>query len=200
MSPGQMNPPALSLPHGLKPRYELGVDWMQVAVIAGAVILCAVAAWVIWKWWQRRQAARLAELAAGAGDAGPGRVAGIFETLRGLKPAEPFDTRAREEFYWRLGLAFRTAVEWRTGISATSQTIRELREPLRKRLPLPGKETAMALELLERSEGIKFAGDLATPSEALAARDATVKLIAKLFPGEGRNEGLNAGRGEGRNE
>lgn len=178
-----MNPP-----HGLRPRYELGVDWMQVAFYAGAATLLAVAAWITWKWWRRRQGERLARLAAGAVEAGPGRVAGLFESVRGLTPGDPFDARAREEFYWRLGLAFRTAVEWRTGITATSQTIRELREPLRKRLPLPGKETSMALELLERSEGIKFAGDLATPSEALAARDTTVKLIAKLFPGEGRHE------------
>ncbi len=200
MNPAQMNPPPLSPPHGLKPRYELGVDWMQVAVIAGGMILFALVVWRMWKWWQRRRAERLAQLATSTADAGPGRVAGLFETLRGMTPAEPFDTRAREEFYWRLGLAFRTAVEWRTGISATSQTIRELREPLRKRLPLPGKETAMALELLERSEGIKFAGDLATPSEAMAARDVTVKLIEKLFPGEGRHDSRHEVRHESLNE
>ncbi len=176
-------PMAMAPPHGLKPRYELGVDWMQVAIIAGIVILLAGAAWAIWKWWQRRKAMRLAQQAGGNVAAGPGRVAGLVAGLRDLKVAEPFDARAREEFYWRVGIAFRTAVEWRTGIPATALTLRELRDPLRKKLPLPSRETAQALEILDRSEGIKFAEAPATVEEAKLACDLTVKLITKLFPG-----------------
>jgi len=70
-------------------------------------------------------------------------------------------------------------------MGAGSLPVRELREPLRKKLPLPSQETAEAIELLERGEGIKFAGVPVTPADAVAARDLTAKLIGRLFPGGG---------------
>ena len=175
-------------PHGLKPRYDLGIDWERLLtqvgiafVVLAVVIAMAVAAW---RWWKKRKAN-----ARRAGDpvvaSGPGRVQELLTRVRELTPGEPFDAREREEFYWRLGLALRTAVEWRTGIGATSLTVRELREPLRKKLPLPSQETAEAIALLERGEGIKFAGVPVTPADAVAARDLTAKLIGRLFPGGG---------------
>jgi hypothetical protein len=177
---------AMQPPHGLKPRYDLGVDWVQVITVVVVLVASAAAAYALWRWWQWRKA-RAALAAKNIGDAtgngGPGRVHELLARLRDLTPAEPFDARAREEFYWRIGIAFRTAVEWRTGIGATSRTIRELRDPLRKKLPLPSRETDEAIALLEESEGIKFAGVPASAADALAARDVTVKLIQRLFPG-----------------
>lgn len=174
----------LTPPHGLKPRFELGVDWAQVAIWAAVLLLISAALWALWRWLKRRQ--QNAKKPAASEPAGPGRVAQLVDHVRGLQIADPFDARAREDFYFELGIAFRTAVEWRTGIGATSLTLRELREPLRKKLPLPGQEVSAAVELLERSEGIKFAAEPATPAEALSARDTTLRLIGKLFPGEAR--------------
>jgi hypothetical protein len=190
MSPGgvvgNMPVDAMRPPHGLKPRYDLGVDWAQVITAVIVVMVLVAAAYALWRWWQWRKArAALAAKNIGdaAGNGGPGRVHELLARLCELTPAEPFDARAREEFYWRIGIDFRTAVEWRTGIGATSRTIRELRDPLRKKLPLPSRETDEAIALLEESEGIKFAGVPASAADAVAARDLTVRLIRRLFPG-----------------
>jgi hypothetical protein len=172
-------------PNGLKPRFELGLDWMQVAIWSLVAVLVAAAAWAFWRWWKKRRKDAKSSDAAAPSSA-PGRVAILADRLRGLQITDPFDARAREDFYFELGIAFRTAVEWRTGINATTQTLRELREPLRKKLPLPGQEVAAAVDLLERSESIKFAAEPATPAEAMVARDTTLRLIGKLFPGEVR--------------
>jgi hypothetical protein len=174
----------LAPPHGLKPRFELGVDWAQVAMWALALILISAAVWALWKWWRKRQQA--VKTTDAPVSSGPGRLAVLVDHVRRLEITEPFDARAREDFYFELGIAFRTAVEWRTGIGATTLTLRELREPLRKKLPLPGHDVTAAVDLLERSEGIKFAAEPATPAEALLARDTTLRLIGKLFPGEVR--------------
>lgn len=178
-------------PHGLKPRYDLGVDWGAIVALLLVIAFMAFVAWWVWKWWQRRQAAGKSRAPVPEVPVGS-RVQDLLASLRAMTPADPFDARAREEFYWRLGLAFRTAVEWRTGIGATSLTIRELRDPLRKKLPLPSQETSEALDFLEKSEGIKFAGVPVTPADAVAARDATMRLIKRLFPG-----GEAVPRGEG---
>ncbi|MEY4630347.1 MAG: hypothetical protein RIQ81_467 [Pseudomonadota bacterium] len=169
-------------PHGLKPRFELGIDWFQVAIWAAVVVAVLAVAWALWRRWR----ARPQPLQVTPQPTGPGRVSVLADRVRALQVADPFDARAREDFYFELGIAFRTAIEWRTGIGATSLTLRELREPLQKKLPLPRDEVSAAMTLLERSEGIKFAGAPATPTEATAARDATLRLISRLFPGEVR--------------
>lgn len=174
-------------PHGLKPRVEVPIDWYQVALVAGTLLVAVLLIWWGWRYWRRQSKKQVASTSE---PSGPGRVALLVSELRAMElPSSPeaFDQRTREEFYWRLGVAFRTAVEWRTGIGATAQTLNELRDPLRLKLPLPRRETDEALQLLEDSEFIKFAGTVVSTEAAEAARQKTIRLIGKLFPGEAVN-------------
>lgn len=176
------NPPMP--PHGLKPRVAVPVDWVHIGLIVAGLLLLGLLLWWGWRIWRKRSSVQEPDALPVAGQ---GRISGLISELRAIslpQSAEPFSDEMREDFYWRLSLAFRTAIEWRTGIAATTQTIAELRGPLAAKLPLPRREATEALQFLEAAEFIKFANKPATVEEAESARATVIRLIGKLFPGE----------------
>ena len=97
-------------------------------------------------------------------------------------PAEFEPGKVQEDHFFALSILLREAIEMRTGIPATDMTYQELKEPLRKRLPLTPQETEAVLAFLERADLIKFASVPSDRSEAEEFRSLLATWMASLKP------------------
>jgi hypothetical protein len=114
-----------------------------------------------------------------------------------LRPQLPFGRKEQEDFFFQLSLMLREAIELRTRIRATDLTSDELKEPLRRRLPLPPAGIQAVLAFLERADLVKFAeapSDRGEAEEALGqvgawVRELTPKSIDAAPAGDGASGG-----------
>lgn len=171
-----MNPsPVEGLPHdihGLLPYQPTLLDhWPWF--LAGGAALMALA--LLAAWWRRRKA-----------EVPPGKPIdpwdALDERLAALLPSDPFVGRARETYFFELSLALREAIERRTELRATDMTWSELREPLRRKLPLPSADVDAVLAFLQRADLVKFAEAEASRDEAIDAMQRVRRWAAALRP------------------
>jgi hypothetical protein len=116
--------------------------------------------------------------------------------LRALRPGLPFGRKEQEEFFFQVSLLLREAIELRTKIRATDLTCQELKEPLRRKLPMAQTDIDGILAFLERADMIKFAeapsdraeADTAAGQVAAWARELTPKSIDAAAPAAGAGQ------------
>ena len=153
--------PVEGLPHdirGLIPYQPTVLDrwpWILGAILLLALLIFAGL------YWRKFRARKAVEPPVDAWDL-------LEQRLARLVPGEPFTDSIRVAFFYELSLGLREAIERRTGVRATDMTLDELREPLRRKLPLSAGETEELLAFLQRADLVKFAEVAATADEALA--------------------------------
>ena len=104
----------------------------------------------------------------------------IYKSLSNLKPEEPFLKKAQENFFHELGFSLRHYIELKTKLSATDQTFKELKEPLRKEFEDLGLEPSNMILFLEKSEYIKFADKMTSLEEAISYRKDVIVWLDDL--------------------
>jgi hypothetical protein len=158
--------------HGLLPYQPTLLDRWPWFLAAGAAL---VALALLGVWWRRRKGKVHPAKQVDPWDA-------LDERLLALLPPDPFVGRARETYFYELSLALREAIERRTELRATDMTSSELREPLRRKLPLPSAEIDSVLAFLQRADLVKFAEAEASRDEALDAVQRVRRWATALRP------------------
>lgn len=174
-----MNDQPVQLPNDIRGLVPNPPPWWSYAVLALASLALAVAAVWLYRWWKTRRPA--AKTKAGASP---------WETLRArlqamTVPSDFPEGRCQEEYFYGLSLLLREAIELRTRIPATDRTFQELRDPLRKKLPLATLEVQAVLAFLERADLVKFASAASTKPEAAACQLQVSAWVQKLEPKAG---------------
>lgn len=167
--------PAQGLPHDIYGLFAYQTPWWVYGlfVLGGAVLLALLVLLV-----KRLAKAR----AATAKSIDPWDE--LAQRVKALAPTEPFVGRAAEDYFYQLSLLLREGIESRTKLNATDMTLQELREPLRKKLPLASGEIERVVVFLGRADEVKFAGAPSSLGEAADARRSVSDWIAKLKPRE----------------
>jgi hypothetical protein len=166
------------LPHGIRglAEYPLMVipGWLALllaTLFTGAVI------WGLWYWWKKTHPKVVIEKKVHPLDR-------LREEIAQLRPPEPFIDKVQEDYFYNLSMALRRFIEELLKIPATDRTLKELREPLRLRLPLSRERVAEVLAFLERADMIKFAKAVTSLEEARRCHDDVKLWIAYLMPRE----------------
>ncbi len=178
----------MQLPHDVRGLMPFHTPWWEYALWALGAIAVAAALLLLARYLMNRKGAGLAK--------GVDPWVNLTQRLRQLKIEGPFGAEAQEEFFYRLSLLVREGIELRTEIPATDRTFKELREPLRKRLPLATKDVEAVLAFLERADMIKFAGAPSGVEEAQASLDQAGAWLGELKPKHAEDDpfgGLPAG-------
>lgn len=170
-----MNPQAPGgLPHDVRGLMPFHTPWWEYVLYGLAVVAVAGALLLLSRFLLRRRAA--GEVAA------LDPWVGLTHRFRQLTVPVPFGTRAQEDYFYALSLLVREGIELRTEIPATDRTLKELRDPLRKKLPLAPKDVEAVLQFLERADLVKFAGAPSDQAEAEACHAAAGRWLASLKP------------------
>ena len=90
----------------------------------------------------------------------------VRQEIASLIPADFFDRKAQEDYYYQLNIKFRYFIELMYQLPATDRTFFELRQLLRKKLTLDESIVATMICFFEKSEYIKFAERESTRDEA----------------------------------
>lgn len=164
------------LPHELKGlwRYEYSSpNWWMLLAIA---LFCALVAYGLYAYWKKkRQVVPKTKIIED-----PLLVA--FRTLKNMSVPQPFEGKTQQLYFFELSLKFRELIELSSGIRATDLTSKELREPLREKLPLSRTITEDMIRFFDRSEMIKFAQSQTHSEEALYFLNKVIEWSEQLVP------------------
>ena len=165
------------LPHDIRGLLPYSWPWWEYALwgllVAAVLALVGFGGWYFYRKWRARR-----DLAITNED--PWEIFG--RRLTALRPPMPFSGSEQEEFFFQLSLLVREVIELRTKVPATDRTYQELREPLRRKLPLSTEEVEAVLAFLERADLVKFAGAPSSVAEAEAALSRVGRWLQKLRP------------------
>ena len=125
--------------------------WLLVALLAAAVI-------GLLAWWMRRRR----QPGPAVPEVDP--VTALMRSLDTFEPESPFDG---PHYFYELGLLFRRIMELTTKVRATDCTVKELREPVQKLLPVSRADRSEMIRFFERADLIKFADAPTSQSEAV---------------------------------
>jgi hypothetical protein len=126
---------------------------------AAIVILLSILAFFILRRWRRRGdlPVKMAE---------PSQVPPVDpwtlldQRWLALKRPEPWTREASEEFFFQLSFVLRQALELRTGLLITGQTLAETKQTLQKSAALSANFQQELLKFLSLAEQLKFAGQI----------------------------------------
>jgi hypothetical protein len=148
--------------------------WWQYLLVAAAVALLLLAAWLLWRRWKGRSA----EAPVVAVDPW----LDLSRRVQELQPEEMISGGLAKELYYQLSLLLRTGIELAAEIRATDMTFRELAPLMERKLPLRSEEVAAMQEFLRTADLVKFADRPATAGEAAKFRQDLMVWIAALKP------------------
>lgn len=148
--------------------------WWQYLLIAAAVAMALLAAWLLW----RRLKSRTREVPVVAVDPW----VDLSRKVQELKPEDMITAGLAKEYYYQLSLLLRTGIELSTNIRATDMTFRELAPLMANKLPLKTEEVAAMQDFLRTADLVKFADRPATAGEAAKYRQDLLVWIAALKP------------------
>jgi hypothetical protein len=165
--------PAPQLPHDIRGLLPYSPPWWTYALYA-LIALADIGATLAFVSWRRRRGSL------------PAAPVDPWEALaaraQALEPRAPFARAEQEEFFFHLSMILREGIELRTGIRATDLTYQELREPVRRKLPLPAADVDDVLAFCERADLVKFAAAETGRAEADEARGRVVQWLERLKP------------------
>lgn len=172
-APAGILPP---LPHDIYDALPVHWPWWVWGLIVLVVVLTIpLAIYLMRKWREHR--ARVKPV----GPVDPWET--LAARLKGMLAPMDFPVgRPQEDHYYAMSLLLREAIEMRTKIPATDLTLQELRDPLRKKLPLETSEVEAVLNFLERADLVKFAGRPSDRPEAEVHRARIAGWLESLKP------------------
>jgi hypothetical protein len=161
--------------------------WVHALVLLAVVALAAALALVGRKVWRRWRDGRKAKTVG----VDPWDV--LLGEIKAMTPPDPLTREQAEEYYFALSLKLRQAIERRTSVAATDMTTGELRDLLRRRLPLSPTDVKEVVDFLERADVVKFAAVPSDTVEAEAWKARALRWAESLRP----REDVLAGGGPG---
>jgi hypothetical protein len=135
----------------------------------------------LWRRWKKRHPVNVPQIVIHPLDR-------IRDKVSSMVPEEPFAEKVQEDYFYELSLTLREFVEELLKIPATDRTLKELRDPLRRSLPLAAERISDLLQFLDRADMVKFAKAPATIQEARRCHDDVKLWIAHMMP---RNLGVD---------
>lgn len=171
-----MNGQSAELPHDIRGLVPNTPPWWSFVILALLVIAAVVLAIWLYRKWKGRKPTPAQSTQIDPWASLHGRVGGMVVPTN-FEPGRP-----QEDYFYGLSLLLREGVELRTRVPATDLTLQELKEPMRKKLPLATPEVNAVLEFLERADMIKFASAPSDRAEAEKFRGIVAGWLKKLEP------------------
>lgn len=168
-------PSGQALPHDIRGLIPYVTPWWVYLIYVGAALLLAGLAFAAWRYWKHREKKVVVIPPRDPWDV-------LAERAGFLLPKPPFEGKAQEDYYFELSMLLREAIELRTKIRATDLTFQELREPVRKKLPLPTNDVESVLQFCEHADQVKFAAKPSGIGEAESARQQVESWVRALRP------------------
>jgi hypothetical protein len=147
------------------------------------VLLASFVLRSLWRRW-RRLRAQQASLTAPLGEVSRDPWDNLEHVWSSLRPREPWDRLAGEEFFFQLSFVLRQALELRTDLPLTGQTLSESEHSL-ETYPLFSANLKQDLvKFLRLAEQLKFAGAELSLDDALTWQSNVKKWLELLRKGE----------------
>ncbi len=144
-------------PHGIMDLQPQSADWGLVILSLLIVLFLVFVGYWLYRRYQSRQKARpTGPLSSRAAAADPWTL--LDQRWAQLQIANPWTRENCEEFFFQLSFMLRQALELRTGLPITGQTLAETRRSLEKNLSLSANFQQELLQFLSQAEQLKFAG------------------------------------------
>jgi len=170
---------APQLPHGIMGLQPQAFPWTFVVLLSLGLLLVALLGWFLWKQLRRQTAARPAASSMAPLDPWS-RLAQILESLE-IK--EPWNRESCEDFFFRLSFVLREALELRTGLPVTGQTLAETKASFEKSPALSANFQQDLIKFLSLSEQLKFAGQWLSAAESSEWREKVKAWMEQLRHG-----------------
>jgi hypothetical protein len=158
---------APQLPHGIMGLQPQAFPWLTVILLGLALVGLAVLGWFLWKRWKAKTTRETIKSAVIPQD--PWQK--LDEALQKLDVQEPWSREACEEYFFRLSFILREALELRTGLPITGQTLAETTKSLEKSPALSANFQQDLIKFLSLAEQLKFAGQWLSATESTAWRE-----------------------------
>ncbi len=150
---------AVRPPHGLMGLRPDSPPWGLLGLSLIILILLILAAYLSVRWWRRhRHSQNASRPLPTVPVVDPWRL--LEQRLKALHCAQPWTQESCEEFFFELSFLLRQAVELRTNLPITGQTLAETRLSLEKSSSLSANFQQELLKFLSLAEQLKFAGIL----------------------------------------
>lgn len=170
---------APQLPHGIMGLQPQAFPLMTVILIGLGLLLLGLIGWFLWK-----RLARKTLKPSGPAPAAPRDPwAGVDQSLESLEIKEPWTREACEDYFFRLSFVLREALELRTGLPITGQTLTETKRSLEKSPALSANFQEDLIKFLSLADQLKFAGQWLNAAESMEWREKVKAWIDQLRRG-----------------
>lgn len=171
-------------PHGIMDLQDPGIPWRRYIVFAILAILLIFALAQVWLWWKRRKEARTLHSSLPSGKLAIDPWQHIQVTYSSLIVGTNWSRETSEAYYFALSFLLRQAMELRTRLPLTSQTLSELRKTLDHSQAFSANFKTELLEFLTLAEQLKFAGRWLDVAESEAWRTRVGVWLSQLERGD----------------
>ncbi len=170
---------APQLPHGIMGLQPQAFPWMTVILVSLAVLLLVLIGWYFWK--TRRLKAGNSTRMVEQQPRDPWT--DLVQKLNDLKVQEPWSREASEEYFFRLSFILREALELRTGLPITGQTLAETKRSLEKSPALSANFQEDLIKFLSLADQLKFAGQQLNAAESMEWREKVKAWLDQIRSG-----------------
>jgi hypothetical protein len=170
---------APQLPHGIMGLQPQAFPWMNVILIGLGLLLLGLIGWYLWK-----RLFRKTQKPSGPAPSVPRDPwASVDQALESLAIQEPWTRQACEDYFFRLSFVLREALELRTGLPVTGQTLAETKRSLEKSPALSANFQEDLIKFLSLADQLKFAGQWLDAAESMEWREKVKAWIDQLRRG-----------------
>jgi hypothetical protein len=167
------------LPHGIMGMQPQAMPWMSVILWSLGFLLLVLIGWFLWT--RLRRKALKKPIAAAVSPVDPW--VQLEQKLQTLDIREPWSREACEDFFFQLSFVLREALELRTGLPITGQTLAETKKSLEKSPALSANFQQDLIKFLSLSEQLKFAGQWLSANESVEWREKVKSWMEQLRRG-----------------
>jgi thiol:disulfide interchange protein len=167
---------APQLPHGMMGLQPQAFPWMTVILIGLGLALLGLIGWFLWKHLRRKVVKPPAFTPPLAADPW----ARLERDWEGLAISETWTREACENFFFRLSFLLREALELRTGLPISAQTLVETRQSLEKSRALSANFQEDLIKFLSLADQLKFAGQWLSAAESIEWREKVKTWMDQL--------------------
>jgi hypothetical protein len=167
---------APQLPHGMMGLQPQAFPWMAVILFGLGLALLGLIGWFLWKYLRRQTVKAPAFTSPQPTDPW----ARLEQDWQGLVIAEPWTRETCENFFFRLSFLLREALELRTGLPISAQTLVETRHSLEKSRALSANFQEDLIKFLSLADQLKFAGQWLSAAESIEWREKVKTWMDQL--------------------
>lgn len=158
---------APQLPHGIMGLQPEAFPWMTLVLVGLGLLLLGLIGWFLWKRLRRKTSPQTPVVAPPARDPW----AELDQKLNDLAIQEPWNRELCEDYFFRLSFVLREALELRTGLPITGQTLAETKRSLEKSPALSANFQEDLIKFLSLADQLKFAGQWLNAAESMEWRE-----------------------------